>query len=65
MDLDSVVDNREQTNTESAAIGEYTVRKYCSLFLIQQYCLFGVFPQMVICIVLIVVFFGLINHIME
>jgi hypothetical protein len=64
MDLDSVVDSSEQPNPESAAFGECM---YILFFISHPGILsFGTFPQIVICIVLIVVIFlGLINHIME
>jgi hypothetical protein len=55
MDLDSVANNREQPNPESVAIGECM---YIFFFISHPVILsFGTFPQMVICIVLIVVIF--------
>ncbi len=55
MDLDSVVDIREQPNPESVAFGECM---YILYFISHPVKLsFGTFPQMVICIVLIVVIF--------
>jgi hypothetical protein len=55
MDLDSVVDIREQPNPESVAFGEYT---YIVFFISHPVILSsGMFPQIVICIVLIVVIF--------
>ncbi len=55
MDLDSVVDNREQPNPESADFGECT---YILFFISHSVILsFGTFPEMVICTVLIVVIY--------
>jgi hypothetical protein len=53
--MDRVMDDREQPNPETAAIGECTY----ILFFISHPVIpsFGTFPQMVICIVLIVVIF--------
>jgi hypothetical protein len=64
MDPDSAMDIRKQPNPEPVALGKCTL----ILFLISHPVIlsFGVLSQMVICIVLIVVIFlGLINHIME
>jgi hypothetical protein len=63
MDLDSVADNREQPNPESVAIGECM---YILFFISHPGILsFGTFPQMVVCVVLMLYFLGLINHIMK
>jgi hypothetical protein len=64
MDLDSAMDIRKQPNPEPVALGKCML----ILFLISHPVIlsFGMLSQMVICIVLIVVIFlGLINHIME
>ncbi len=64
MDLDRVVDNYEQPNPESATTGQCMY----ILFIISHLVILSLvtFPQMGYRIVLIVVIFlGLINHIME
>ncbi len=64
MNLDSAVDIHKQPNPEPVALGK------CALILFFISCpeilSFGMLAQMIICIVLIVdIFLGLINHIME
>jgi hypothetical protein len=64
MDLDSAVDVHKQPNPEPVALGKCTV----ILFFISRPAILsvGIRTQMIICIVLIVVIFlGLINQIME
>jgi hypothetical protein len=64
MDLGSAVDIRQQPNSEPVALGKCML----ILFFISHPVIlfFGTLSQMVICIVLIIVIFlGLINHIME
>jgi hypothetical protein len=64
MDLGSAVDIHKQPNPEPVALGKCTL----ILFFISHPAIlsFGMLTQMVNCIVLIVVIFlGLINHIME
>jgi hypothetical protein len=64
MVLDSAVDIHKQPNPDPVALGKCTL----ILFFISHPVIlsFGMLAQMIICIVLIVVIFlGLINHIME
>jgi hypothetical protein len=64
MDLDSAVDIRKQPNPEPVAFGKCML----ILFPISHPVIlsFGMLSKMVICIVLtVVIFLGLINHIME
>jgi hypothetical protein len=64
MDLDSAVDIRKQPNPDPVVLGK------CTLILFFISCpailSFGMLSQMVVCIeLIIVIFLGLINHIME